>query len=568
MINPDAPQPTLPLVWSRSIAQRCPERSGQSVPFDPLADEYRGVAGIVSDVDEAGVSWLRASLARTDHMARIILAVYPGCPTKETQLSQLHDLQSQQEYRIQFRILPMTCMVGAPANCLVAIPKDQSNLVLLFGSTPNFGLLQPDHTHLNMAFRADQSLSNAWIHWLDVTWEQAAPLNGLTVDIPSLSLAQGSGDAVAHWEAYCDLCLQSDSKISITRFGRKQGNSYGSDGDSTESSQDADLGKKRRSKLSDIINIHTLDHISNRVTRLLSEGMQVAVVRDRAVAPLDVPINPKLFDQNAAYRDGNVVHRQSFRISALSKTELRIMEQYRKASRTIINKLGLSLETGLYWMPNNVIELYKREAQFTEKKAQNELTKLVGPTAKSFVESKREEIKQNLQKTYDRVGRHGSPSEDAVEELLVEIEERINNALNSSILAPVTYSGITFDLRESNDTLEAPWAQVEKLICNLARFPREALCNSKGLLELNSLSLSEILAAMNIADDNILRSANGNFTDAIDRSSQDLQVIERIAQANISEQHRCQAYFMVIDGHLYESINQFIDKLRSIDQKT
>ena len=105
-------------------------------------------------------------------------------------------------------------------------------------------------------------------------------------------------------------------------------------------------------------------------------------------------------------------------------------------------------------MPNNVIELYKREAQFTEKKAQDKLAKLVGPTAKSFVESKREEIKQNLQKTYDRVGRHGSPSEAAVEELLVEIEERINNALNSSILAPVTYTEFSESLcRVSQETV-------------------------------------------------------------------------------------------------------------------
>ena len=565
MKEADTPEPALPSVWAHQIDWPTSERGGQSVPFDPLTHEYRGVAGIVSDIDEGGVNWLRAALEQPRHKARIIIAVYPGCPTRTRQLSQLLDLQSRFEPRIRFRILPMTRMVGAPANCLAAIPNDSRGLVLLFGATPNFGIPKPDRTHLNMAFRADQLLSREWILWFDCAWEEAAPLTRKTVDIPPLVPVAGSKAAADQWRRYCDLCLPNKEGTSTAGLDEPS-NNVSSPEHSTRSNRPSTSSDTAHSRVSEAIGLRTSDPIADRVSKLLCKGMQVAIVRDRGVAPLEFPISPKFFDQSAELMDGSVIHRQSFRISAFSKQELRVIERYRKASRTIINKLGLSLETGIYWMPDKVIELYKKEAQSREKEAQLKLSEIVGDSAQNFVNNKREEIKQDLAKTYRRINKQGAPHERALQEVIDGLVHRIETALNSSILAPVTYSSISFNLREKSDPLEAPWAQVEKLIFNLARFPREALCDPKVFNELTSTSFSAILGAMNIADDKVIELANKGWIDAVDRSTRDLKMIEEIAKSKIPERDRCQAYFMVIDALPYREINHFLEKVRPDDK--
>lgn len=562
MSNPRASQPSLPVVWPPPKDHRAAGQGGQRVPFDPLTDKFRGVGGIVSDIDDEGVTWLRDSLQRGDHTVRMILAVYPGCPTRTRQLLQLLDIQSELQPRIQFRVFPMTDSAGAPANCLVANPKDQSGLVLLFGTTPNFGLPTPDQTHLNLVFRADQALSEAWIPWFDGMWEQAAPLNHETAHIPPLVPVAGSKVAAARWRDYCDLCLPQKELKSASRLDEDSDNTCPHSEGADESNRLSDLGKSGQLRVSDMIGLRTIDQIASRISILLSKGMQIATVRGRGIAPLEFPISPKFFDQSAEFRDGNVIHRQSFRISAFSKKELAAIERYRRASRTIINRMGLPLETGIYWMPSNVIALYKKEAQLREEKAQLKLSELIGDSAQTFVENKRDDIAHNLAKTYRRINQQGSPSEGVLQEVLDGLVQRIKTALNSSILAPVTYSSIAFDLRETNDPLEAPWAQVEKLILNLARFPRKALCDPKVFNELTSTSFQEILLAMDIADDKIIKLANKGWIDAVDKSTKDLKIIERIACSNMPERSRCQAYFMIIDAVPDDDLYRFIEQVR------
>ena len=560
MTESKASEPTLPFIWPLPITGAESEHDDLRVPFEHVTTDASSIAGIVSDIDARGVAWLEELLRGTERKAFVILAVYAGCPTRFDHLSRLLELQSRETAKIEFRILPMTVGIGAPANCLAVTPKAASNPVFLCGATPNFGIAKHDPTQPNIAFRADPALTNAWCGWFDRTWTLATILTESTAKIPSLVPATGSAEAAAQWREYCTMCMKPEHEET-----QQEKTSTPLDQNPESSALSSKSDKTTHRAPSALMGLHELDRFTERVTRLLGDGKQVTVVHGSSVKPLDFPINPRFFDQHPEKRYGTVVQRQSFRISAFSEEEQKMIEMYRKASRRVISKLGLPFGIGLYWMPNKMISIYKEEISLIEKEAKSNLTKLVGPYSRTFIEGKRAQIKQDLERTYRQLGGQGDLPRDSLTAVLDGLELRIQEALESPIVAPVSFVGITFALREM-DPHEAPWVQVEKLILALARFPRKTIYNSKihsGLGTRQSL----ILEAMNIADDVILRLYRKSRRQAKQRSNWDLDQLDRITNSDISERDRCEAYFMIIDGKSSEKIQQFIEGKWSVHQK-
>ena len=192
------------------------------------------------------------------------------------------------------------------------------------------------------------------------------------------------------------------------------------------------------------------------------------------------------------------------------------------------------------------------------KKQRNELIRLVGGNAKSFVEGKKNKLKEDLTTVYKRLGGKQDVSQYALREVMNDVSARIQRALNKQLLARVTFSDVRFDLQEKA-SWQAPWAQAEKLMLALARFPRQVIHRPKTLSGLQT-SQSEILIAMNIADDIILKM---DQWEAEHRSRSELQILEWIENANIEGRDRCEAIFMLIDGKSHFEIHQFIARRES-----
>lgn len=553
MEGAENPKPSLPFAWPIPSDGSESNPAGASVPFAHFA-HASGIAGIASDIDDRGVAWLKELLGNSERKALILLAVYAGCPTRCKHLSQLLKLQNRTTAGTEFRILPMAGRTGAPANCLTLVSQDGSNPVCFFGATPNFGIPDPDPTHFNMAFRADPALEDKLCSWFNSIWARAAPLTESTADIPGLVPATGSADAAARWSEYCRLCSKPDQ--GDTQHEEESGTPDGGveDDDSTTSSASKETDQQPPSAS---VGLHRLDRLAERVTRILGKGQQVTVVYGGSLKPLDVPISARFFDQDPEERKGTVVRRQSFRIAAFSKEEQKMIDEYRKASRNVINKLGLPFEKGLYWMSDEMIPIFKKELSVIEGKAKAALIELVGGMAHSFVESKRAQIKEDLEQMYQEVVGKGDLPEDRLTEVLDRLEQRIQNALESEIVAPVTFHRITVDLHKTH-AHEAPWAQMENLVLALARFPRRGISKPNALSGMTT-SRNSILDAMNIEDDSILRVRKDSLNDAMRRSDWDLDQLERIADSDVEDRDRCKAYFMIIDGKMSSAIQNFVD---------
>ena len=200
------PKLSLPFVWPIPVDRLGTESDGGTVPFAHVTATASSIAGIASDINDGGVTWLEEFLGETERKALIVIAVYAGCPTRSEHLTRLLELQSNAINGTEFRILPMAAGPGAPANCLTLVSQDGSNPVCVFGATPNFGIPDPDPTQFNIAFRAEPALEDKWCSWFDSTWAQAARLTEATARIPALVPATGSPDTAAQWSEYYRVC--------------------------------------------------------------------------------------------------------------------------------------------------------------------------------------------------------------------------------------------------------------------------------------------------------------------------------------------------------------------------
>ena len=552
-----APEPSLPFVWPLPADESEAKSDGAAVPFAHLIAHASSIAGIASDIDDGAVTWLEKILAKPERKALIVLAVYAGCPTRSEHLTRLLELQHRATEGTEFRILPMATGPGTPANCLTLVPQDGSNPVCLFGATPNFGIPDPDPTHFNMAFRAEPALEDKWSSWFDSTWARAAPLTEVTANIPGLVPASVSPDAAAQWSKYCRVC--SAPKRGGTKQEEEPDTLAREDEDPTTTSRQE---TRARQPPSAAVGLHRLDRLANRVTLLLQKGKQVTVVYAGAIGPLDVPINARFFNQDPEKWNGTVVRRQSFRISAFSKEDQKQIDKYRMSSRTIMNKLALPLEKGLYWMPIEMIPIFKEEIAVAELKAKDELFGLVSPHPSSFVEGKRMEIEQDLERTYQDIIGKGDLPRGKLAEVLDLLERKIQAALESNIITPVSFLDVSLDLQRSEEEHEAPWMQVEKLILSLARFPRR-IKSKPSLLQDLATDPELVLKAMDVETDAFLQFAHLNEGKAIDCAKRELDLLDRIADSDIGGRDRCEVYLMIIDGKNDTEIHKFVNRDRA-----
>lgn len=518
------------------------------------------IVGLTSAIDGWGADWLQEFLdQRSDPHVLVVLAVLGGGRTRRDDLVRLLDLQNRAgRDRVQFRILPMQGGSGTPANCLVALPAAGTPPIFLVGPTPNFGIDKVSHTQINLCFQAELELFEQWRLWFDAIWQRAAPLTTATVDIPALVPATGTIGAAEKWQSYCNLCRQFVEGRDEQIPGDDSVPSEAGSGEDEAGSGEGEAGSENLpSTPTTIAKLPKLDRLENRISRLFKAGQQVTIARTSAVRPLRVPIDPRLLRQEAQIRDGTVVQKQSFSISAFSDEELKKIDAFRRGSRTILEKLGLPLATAVYWLPNQAIDIFQREWQSKNEEAQEMLNQIVGRNADNFVDSKIGSIQDDLDRVFERLGGVGEVPRSALTEVVSDLKRRISHAIEGQLATPVTYSEVRFLPQEESDE-RAPWAQAEKLILALARFPRSVMAHPKRTISGLITPDVEILTAMDVENDAIVRHWSERRFEAAGQARWEEGMLDRISGAEIASRDRCMATLMLIDGQSLAKIDSFI----------
>ncbi len=90
------------------------------IPYAGLLSSAKCIFGAVYGVDDDGAAWLEKQLSDNPAIqCRIILMVYPACPTRETTLMKLLELQNTMGDRIRLAIHPVRFFAGHPVNALL-----------------------------------------------------------------------------------------------------------------------------------------------------------------------------------------------------------------------------------------------------------------------------------------------------------------------------------------------------------------------------------------------------------------------------------------------------------------
>ena len=253
-----------------------------------------------------------------------------------------------------------------------------------------------------------------------------------------------------------------------------------------------------------------------------------------------------------------VARHQSFSISVFNDEELKKINHYRQATRTILEKLGLPLGKGAYWLPNQATEILEREWKASNEEGQRKLGQLVNGEVDAYVKCKLDSIKRDLNRVYRHLDGKGAVPEGCLTKVVSDMKQRITRALEGRICALVTLSGIEFRPSGQPDW-QAPWEEAENLVLALARFPREAIaakCGPGWYLSQLQTDAEEVLKAMDVENDEILKGWDRPGTKW--RAQSELRVLDEISEAEISSRDRCEASLMLIDGRTTEEIDRFI----------
>lgn len=487
--------PQSPFVWpdNRVLQGIC--QYAHPVAFQAVAANAKAVFGIVSNLDEHGVAWLTTVLSSvSDIKCRLVVAVYPACPTEHSDLEDLHQTQVEFDGRARFRIH----LSDAPSspNALCFLNRDDSEPTLVVGTTTNFGVQSSPAGEPNFAFFPESLLFDEWRKWFELLWHTSAPLNAATAKIPPLVPAIGTPEARDMWLSYKEECDAQDAAfgpLSVVEVDPDTGEVTTADPEGTEvESPTADMG------------VTPLDPVAGRIAKIFQAGGVVTIDKTSRVPPLDTPIRAEWFGVESLREIGTVTRRVAYRISALQPSTLQEIDKRRTAIRDVLKHLTFPLADGVRWMPYKAQVIFEREMERIEAEGKAILSEATKGGVDAVVDAQRDRITQDANQMYQDFRPAGVLPTNVIDEILIALKARLAKAAGGKLLPQIGLTPVQFALSRESEWV-SPWRQACSLLFGLAEFPRRVISNDPFFLRRLRADPEELLLAMDVSSDAIVR---------------------------------------------------------------
>ena len=468
----------------------------------------------------------------------VIVVVYPACATHPSDLTDLKTLVERHHDRLCARILPMQEVTDRSVNALCFSTRESDSVHMVVGPSEDLGLEPWIDGHLNFAFKANPSLVEAFRCHFDGLWSRSYDIRlPRLADIPELVLPKGSDEAAWLWQSYRNdvrdtrgrEAAPSGDTQTVLELGEANPESPGEEALQSPTEQ---LGMK------------ALDPTANWISHLYSQGQLVSIDKLSKIPPLDAPLDPSLFGDASELRSGSVTRKVNMRVSVIDEKTLKEIETCRQALRTLLTKFTFGLADNMRWMPSAAQKLFESELKRVNDEGQKLVTDLLNGDVDTFLAGKREKLVVDLNGIYSQLGRAGHVTPDVVEKVVASLKIRLTKALSSSFMPKLSYSSITFTSTESE--FASPWGQAYSLLSDIAAFPRKAHTDSFFFRGSLKTSKKDLLAAMDVANDGILRES-GTF-ELEDQCKQELNLLSEIENAPIDAKARCKLVRKIIKG--------------------
>lgn len=481
-----------PLVWTNEERNRSPRAV---IPIlDQIAEhgQLASLCGLLPAVEPAGVRWLQQRVVNQAFQGRLVLAVWPACPTGAPELGALWELQAQTLYRVEFRLLLCSGFPSTPGHSLCCVTFPSGDPLLFLGSDSLWQAAPVLSKAPNVAFKSEPLLLGRWSDWFNKTWECAIPLRQQSARIPALAPAKGTQEAAELWRTYERGCLQATVQPELSAVN------------AVADVQTEDEGKGPRKTATEQLGLKPLDPLQERLARLYNLGKLVQIDESTRRAPLHVPVTAELFGIPGIKTVGSVSREVRYQIKAFDENTYRTLDNIRKSTAELLPRFSFSLGRGVHWMPNAAWPLFATELEASEGEGKELLTRLVGEDATGYVQQRLPQIRAEANELYQEFKPGQKLPEPELLKIVSALTERIERALRGGLVPRVTPSLVGF-APASGSTWISQWGQAYSLLLGIATHARKALTQHFYYFRGLSVDRDELLTAMDVCADHLLQ---------------------------------------------------------------
>ncbi|MBZ5609694.1 MAG: hypothetical protein LAP38_15650 [Acidobacteriia bacterium] len=495
--------------------------------------------GIVWGLDFDGVRFLRDRLGCDFRCLKIklLVAVYAASPTRHEVLQELLTLIKTLQGRLEAALVPISLDSNAtPMSALCFSEPTSGRSYLWVGNSRDLGCGAAGDGHLNFGFECEEGLVSQWLNWFASAWIESAPLTPLTMNVPALVLAPGTKAAADSWREYEELCRQlgSPEKTNADAVNPQQ---------TRAGDQEAEQRRERTiANICKEMGMPQPDPLQEEIARLLAKGQVVTIDKGSRTPPLELPIAKWLRASELG------TERVSFKADAgiriFDERDSKALEKLRKGLSELLVKLTYPLADGVRWMPLKAQPLLEQEHLRLEKAAKKKLDSLIDGGVAAFVSSKRKQIEEEVNEIYKKLHPDEPLPAGTINVIVRDLEDRLVKATGEHFLPKVSYASQKFSLRAPSAHVEQ-WAPARTLLGAIAEHGRKAI-SKKDHLRGHEIAEPELLEAMNVCDDHILRTRPDSKT--VNTAKRELRSLEEILADDSDDRSKCDRILRLMQG--------------------
>jgi hypothetical protein len=425
---------------------------------------------------------------------------------------------------------------AAPMSALCFSEPTSGRSYLWVGNSGNLGCDAARDGHLNFGFECEAAVVSQWLNWFASAWIEAAPLTSLTTNVPALVPARGTKEAADSWRTYEKLCRQLGSPEKTNVDASNQQHTLAG-GQEDEQKRQRDIAK-----ICTEMGIPPPDPLQEKIARLLAKGHVVTIDKGSRTPPLELPIAKWLRASELG------TERVSFKADAgiriFDEKDSKDLEKLRKGLTELLVKLSYPLADGVRWMPLKVQPLLEQERLRLEKEARDKLGTLISGDLAAFVRSRRPQIEEEVNEIFTKLHPNEPLPTGTINFIVRDLEDRLVRATGEHFLPKVSYASHQFSFRASSDHV-SQWAPARTLLGAIAEHGRKAI-SKKDHLRGHEIPERELLEAMNVCDDHILRSRNDSKI--VHAAKRELLSLEEILTDDSDDRSKCDRILRLIQG--------------------
>jgi hypothetical protein len=352
--------------------------------------------------------------------------------------------------------------------------------------------------------------------------------------MPNLVLPKGDLEAARLWEEYRRHCLTQEStaeppvRVIV-------------DPESGEVIL-VDQNNQAIPSPTEAIGVPKLDPLSDHVARIFELGALVSVDKLSRIPPLEAPVKPSWFGVESFRQTGVVTAQTSIKVAPFDEATLKKIDRLRRVSGELLPNYSFALADGVRWMPKQAVPLFEAALTAANNDAKTLLGEAVGDDIESFLKAQRERIRNDAQRMYEAYHPGGKIPEDAVSNIVNELDLRLKKTKSHQLIPKVAYSPVAFNPSQRSEW-SSPWGQAFALLKGIAEFPREAMTNRffwRGI----KTNEDALIKAMNVAGDYLVEEYGGRK--ASQRAQLELDLIKQLEVVLCDTQDKCRALWTLI----------------------